>query len=79
MSNDSKTPDFIFKKDNYIWLIASIAFIVFGFILMSGGGSEDPNKFSEAIFSDRRITIAPALVLIGFGIGFYAILKKPKE
>ncbi len=72
------TTEFLFKKDNYILLLTSIAFIVVGFILMSGGGSDDPTKYSEAIFSSTRITVAPIVVLIGFTIGFYAIMKKPK-
>ena len=74
-----QTNDFVFKKDNYIWLIVSIALIVLGFILMSGGGSSDPAKFSEEIFSTTRITVAPIIVLTGFTIGFFAIMKKPKE
>ena len=53
--------------------------IALGFILMSGGGSEDPNVFNEAIFSFRRIRLAPAVVLLGFGITIYSILKNPKK
>ena len=56
-----------------------IAFILIGFILMIGGGSNDPDVFNEAIFSFRRITLAPVLVLIGFGVEIYAIMKKPKN
>ena len=47
-----------------------------GYLLMSGGGSEDPNVFDEGIFSARRITLAPTVVLAGYGVIFYAILKK---
>ncbi|MEX2379597.1 MAG: DUF3098 domain-containing protein [Vicingaceae bacterium] len=48
--------------------------------LMSGGGSDDPNVFNyDELFSFRRITLAPIVVLIGFGLGFYAIIKKPKD
>jgi hypothetical protein len=46
---------------------------------MSGGGSEDPNVFNEEIFSFRRIRLAPAVVLLGFGITIYSILKNPKK
>jgi hypothetical protein len=46
---------------------------------MSGGGSDDPNVYSDAIFSFRRIRLAPTTVLIGFGITVYAILKNPKK
>jgi hypothetical protein len=48
--------------------------IALGFILMSGGGSDDPNIFNPEIFSWRRIRLAPTLVIIGFGIQIYAIL-----
>lgn len=69
----------IFKKKNYQWMFIGLAFITIGFILMTGGGSDDPNIFSDAIFSSRRIRIAPTLILIGFGIQVYAILLKPKK
>ena len=74
----SKT-DFVFKKDNYSWLFVSIACIIVGFILMSGGGSDDPTKFNPEIFSSIRIIVAPIVVLLGFTIAFYAIMKKPKN
>ncbi|HOP03618.1 MAG TPA: DUF3098 domain-containing protein [Tenuifilaceae bacterium] len=66
-------------KENYRLLIIGFAIIVFGFILMIGGGSDDPNVFSEDIFSFRRITLAPLVVLFGFIFEVYAIMKKPKE
>lgn len=53
-----------------------LAVIVLGFILMAGGGSDDPNVFNPEIFSWTRIRLAPTLVLIGFGIEVYAILIK---
>jgi hypothetical protein len=59
-------------------MFIGLAFIALGFVLMSGGGSNDPNVFSDAIFNTQRIRIAPTLVLIGFGIQVYAILLKPK-
>ena len=59
-------------------MLIGLAFIALGFILMVGGGSDDPNVFSDAIFSVQRIRIAPTLILIGFGIQIYAILLKPK-
>ena len=70
--------EFLFEKINYKILLIGIAVITFGFILMSGGGSEDPNVFSEEIFSFSRIRLAPTTVLSGFGITIYAILKKSK-
>ena len=70
--------NFVFSKKNYIWMFIGLAFIAVGFILVVGGGSDDPNVFSDAVFSVQRIRIAPTLVLIGFGIQIYAILLKPK-
>jgi len=70
----------LFEKSNYILLIAGFAAIVLGLILMSGGGSENLNEFNyDEIFHPRRITIAPLVIIIGFGIVGYGILKKPKR
>lgn len=66
--------DFIFGKKNYKFMLIGLACIAIGFILMSGGGSDDPNVFSPDIFNFRRIRLAPTLVLIGFGFQVYAIL-----
>ncbi len=71
--------EFLFEKINYKILLIGIAVITLGFILMSGGGSDDPNVFSEEVFSFRRIRLAPTTVLIGFGITIYGILKNPKK
>lgn len=69
----------LFTKENYIWMIAGIVLVLLGIILMAGGKSEDPNVFKEnEIYSFRRITIAPILILLGLGIEVYAIFKKPK-
>jgi hypothetical protein len=78
MENNNK-PEFLFDKVNYKILLVGLAVIATGFILMSGGGSEDPNVFNEEIFNFRRIRLAPTTVLIGFGITIYAILKNPKK
>lgn len=67
---------FLFGKGNYKFLIIGIVVIAVGFILMSGGGAENPSVFSEDIFSFRRIRLAPTTVLVGFGITIYSILKK---
>lgn len=75
---ESKT-DFIFGKRNYKFMFIGLALIAIGFILMSGGGSDDPNVFNPEIFSWRRIRLAPTLVLIGFAIQIYAILLNPKK
>ena len=70
---------FVFEKKNYLAMIIGLAFITLGFILMSGGGSDDPNVFNPEIFSAQRIRVAPTLILIGFGIQIYAILKNFKK
>ena len=79
MKNNEQKPEFLFDKINYKILLIGIGVITLGFILMSGGGRDDPNVFSEAIFNFRRIRLAPTTVLIGFGITIYAILKNPKK
>ena len=71
--------NFNFGKRNYQLLIAGVIVMAIGFILMSGGGSEDPNVFSDAIFNTQRLTIAPILILTGLVIEIFAILHKPKE
>ena len=77
MENKQK-PDFLFESINYKILLIGLAVIGLGFILMSGGGSDDPNVFSEDIFNFRRIRLAPTVVLIGFGVVIYSIFKKSK-
>lgn len=73
-----KNNKFVFGKRNYRFMIIGIIFIALGFILMSGGGSDDPNVFNEEIYSFRRIRIAPLIVIIGFAIEIYAILTNPE-
>ncbi len=72
-------PDFIFHKKNYTTMGIGLAIIALGFILMAGGGSDDPAVFNPDIFSWTRIRLAPTLVLIGFGVEVYAILAKDKS
>lgn len=77
---NKNTHDFAFGKENYIILIAGILVIAIGYLLMVGGGSEDPNTFSaEEIFSHRRLTVAPIVILAGFATVLVAIMKKSKE
>lgn len=71
--------EFIFQKKNYTFFFVGLAFIAIGFILMSGGASDDPNVFNEDIYNFRRIRLAPTLVLIGLGIEIYAILLNPHK
>ncbi len=70
---------FLFEKRNYIIMLVGLAFIALGFILMSGGGSDDPAVFNTDVYNFRRVRLAPTLVLIGFAIEVYAILVKPKK
>jgi hypothetical protein len=77
-TKQSTTP-FLFGKKNYLFMFIGIGFIALGFILMAGGGSDDPNVFSPDIFNTQRIRIAPTLILIGFGIEIYAALLDPNH
>ncbi len=71
---------FLFGKENYQWMIAGVVLILIGFALMSGGKSPDPHQFNyDEIYSFRRITLAPIVILLGFVIEVFAIMKKPKE
>ena len=72
-------PNFALSKENYILLIIGFIIIIIGFLLMIGGKSENPNEFNPKIFSFRRITLAPLIVLFGFVFEIWAIMKKPKE
>ena len=69
--------ELLFGKENYKWMLIGLGVIALGFILMVGGGSKDPTVFNPGIFSFRRIRLAPFLVLLGFAIEIYAILKAP--
>lgn len=69
---------FAIGKQNYILLIIGFVIIVIGFMLMAGGASKDPNVFSTEIFSFRRITLAPIVVLFGFIFEIFAIIISPK-
>ena len=76
---EAEKPTFVFGKKNYKFMFIGLACIALGFILMTGGGSDDPNVFNPDIFHWRRIRLAPTLVLIGFGIQIYAILLNPDK
>ncbi len=74
-----QTTTFIFGKKNFAWMLIGIGVIALGFIVMSGGGSDDPNVFNPEIYSWRRIRLAPAIILAGFGVEVYAILLNPNK
>ncbi len=70
----------IFTKQNHMWMAIGAAVIILGFLLMIGGKSADPNVFNkDEVYSFRRITLAPILIIAGLVIEIYAIMKKPKD
>lgn len=83
--NDKKTTPVnnnnnLFGKENYIWIIAGLAVIALGLILMAGGKSDDPNVFNpKEVYSFTRITIAPILILLGLALEVFAIFRKPRK
>jgi DMSO/TMAO reductase YedYZ molybdopterin-dependent catalytic subunit len=78
--SDKPKDELAFGKENYRLFALAAIVVTIGYLLMVGGGSEDPNVFNyDELFSFRRITLAPIIVLLGFGIGFYGILKRPKN
>ena len=91
MANKSKTvksnkeetspkAGFAIPKENYKLILIGLGIIVLGFILMVGGGSDDPNVFKEKeLFSFRRISLSSIIVIFGFVFEVYAIMKKPKS
>jgi len=76
MGPKKETYELLFDRKKYYLLIGGILLIALGFVLMIGGGSTDPNVFSYELYSFRRITLAPILVLLGFGLQLYAIFSK---
>jgi hypothetical protein len=76
IKKEEKGSSFALGKKNYMFIVIGLLIIMVGFLLMAGGKSDDPNVFNPAIFSFRRITLAPLMVLIGFGFEIWAIMKK---
>ncbi len=68
--------DFIFSKENYKFLFIGLGLILLGLILMIGGGSSSPDQFNPGVFNFQRLTLAPILILAGFGVEIYAIMKR---
>jgi hypothetical protein len=74
------TSNKLFGKENYVWIVAGLVIIALGLALMSGGNSEDPNVFNaNEVYSKRRLTVAPLLILLGLGVEIFAIFRKPKN
>lgn len=71
--------DLQFSRENYIWMGAGIAVIALGMLLMAGGKSADPTQFiQDEVYSERRITIAPLLIVVGLVMEIVGIFKKSK-
>ncbi len=79
MTQKDNLVTFAFTKQNYRLLIIGIIVMTLGFVLMIGGGSDDPTVFSDKIFSFRRLTLAPILIIAGYVIEIFAIMHKPKK
>lgn len=77
-NNTNNSEQLVFEKVNYLLTAVGAVMVVVGFFLMSGGGSDDPSVFNEEIFSFTRVTLAPLVILAGYGVVFFAIMKKPK-
>jgi hypothetical protein len=70
----------LFDKENFKWMLIGVAILIVGFLLMAGGGSDDPRVFEPSeVYSTRRITIAPIVILVGLMIQIYAIFRQPKN
>lgn len=70
---------FVFNRKKYLIMLGGLGLILIGFVLMMGGGSDDPNTFSYELFSFRRLTLAPILVVAGFVVEIFAIMIKPRN
>jgi hypothetical protein len=70
---------FAFGRINYILMIAGLVILALGYILLSGGGSDDPNTFNPAMFDTRRLVVAPILIVVGFVVEILAIMYKGKK
>jgi hypothetical protein len=72
--------DLPLSKDDYKWMVIGSVIIFLGYILMSGGGTDNPEIFpGETLFSPRRMTLAPLMILAGMGVVLYGIVKTSKE
>lgn len=78
-TKNKKQAEFLFEKRNYFIMTIGVVIILIGFILMAGGGSDDPTVFNEEIYNFRRIRLAPTVVLIGLAVEIYAIMANPNK
>jgi hypothetical protein len=76
MSEQKEGQEFPLERQNFILIATGALTVIIGFFLMSGGGSDDVSSFSEAVFSARRMYVAPLTILAGYGLVMYGIIKK---
>ncbi len=79
MKQEKQEEKFALSARDYILITIGFGVVVLGFTLMTGSGSQDPAVFDDSIFSFRRITLAPFVVVAGFALVFYAIIRKPRK
>ena len=79
-SKKQDNPNPLFGKENFMWMLVGLIIMAIGFFIMAGGKSPDPTKFNDnEIYSFTRITLAPFLIIAGFVVEIFAIMKKPVE
>lgn len=79
MSDDNNKKNFAFGRTNYLLLAVAVVILALGYMLLAGGGSDDPNVFNEAMFDTRRMYVAPILIVVGFVVAILSILYRPKQ
>ncbi len=79
MEDKNNKTEFVFNRINYILMAVGIVFLILGYVLLSGGGSDDPTVFNEAMFDGRRMYAAPIFIVLGFIIEIVAIMLKPRS
>lgn len=79
LKKTDEAPQFAFNKQNYILVIVGLVILTIGFLLLIGGGSDDPAVFNDSLFNFQRLTLAPILILAGYIIEIFAIMKLPKS
>ena len=77
--SERKATGLVFNKQNYMWMAIGAVVMVIALLLMAGGKNPDPKVFDyKEVYSTRRITVAPILLVVGLIIEMYAIMRKPK-
>ena len=74
MKENTEDTGFAIPKRNVLYIIAGFVVMLLGYVLMSGGGSDDPNVFNEEMFSFRRTVLAPVVIIIGMVVEIWAIM-----